>query len=72
MRPGHVFSPVGHRVQRRRGEGGGRRHLMSSVWIKERPARLVESAAAPSEPMSFELRETGREGPHVGYIYRYI
>jgi hypothetical protein len=32
---------------------------MLSVCIDVRPARLVESAAAPSEPMPFELRESG-------------
>ena len=35
---------------------------MSSDCIDVRPARLVERAAAPSGPMSFELRESGREG----------
>jgi hypothetical protein len=35
---------------------------MSSVCIDVKPARLVESAAAPSEPMRFRLRERGREG----------
>ncbi len=39
-----------------RGREGG--HLMSSVCIDVRPARLVESAAAPSGPMPFELRES--------------
>ena len=45
---------------------------MLSDWVNVRPARLVESAAAPSEPMSFELREIGREGPQEGYIYMYV
>jgi hypothetical protein len=43
---------------------------MSSVCIDVRPARLVEIAAAPSEPMPFELRESresrrvrGKRGP---------
>jgi hypothetical protein len=40
------------------GGGGGMRHLMLSVCIDVRPARLVESAAAPSEPMPFDLRES--------------
>jgi hypothetical protein len=31
-------------------------HLISSVCIDVRPARLVERAAAPSVPMLFELR----------------
>ena len=35
---------------------------MLSDWINVRPARLVESAAAPSGPMLFELRESEREG----------
>jgi hypothetical protein len=35
---------------------------MSSVCIDVRPARLVERAAAPSEPMPFELREREGEG----------
>ena len=45
------------------GEGGegGLLHLMSSVCIAVRPARLVESAVAPSGPMRFELRERGGE-----------
>ena len=34
---------------------------MLSVCIDVRPARRVESAAAPSEPMPFELRESERE-----------
>ena len=37
---------------------------MSSVCIDVRPARLVESAAAPSGPMPFELRES-RESRRV-------
>jgi hypothetical protein len=44
---------------------------MLSDWVNVRPARLVESAAAPSGPMLFELREIGREGPQKGYIYIY-
>jgi hypothetical protein len=46
--------------------GGGRQHLMLSVCIDVRPARLVESAAAPSEPMPFELRGSEREGAAGG------
>jgi hypothetical protein len=45
-----------------RGGRGGRRHPMSNVCIKVKPARLVERAAAPSGPMSFALRESQREG----------
>ena len=50
----------------------GRPRLILSVCIDVRPARLVESAAAPSEPMPFELRENrerrdrgfrGKNGP---------
>jgi hypothetical protein len=41
-----------------RGSARMRGHLMLSVFIDVRPARLVESAAAPSEPMPFELRES--------------
>jgi hypothetical protein len=32
---------------------------MMSTCIDVRPARLVESAAAPTEPMPFDLRESG-------------
>jgi hypothetical protein len=35
---------------------------MSSVCMDVRPARLVESAAAPSGPMSFRLQESESEG----------
>jgi hypothetical protein len=42
--------------------GGGRPHLMFSVCIDARPARLVERTAAPSGPMPFELRESDGEG----------
>jgi hypothetical protein len=41
---------------------------MSNVFIKMRPARFVESAAAPSKPMPFSLREIGRKGPQEVYI----
>ena len=44
------------------GGWGDRPHLMSSVCIDVRPARLVESAAAPSGPIPFSLRERGGEG----------
>jgi hypothetical protein len=37
-------------------------HPMSSVCIDVRPARLVERAAALSEPMPFSLRERVGEG----------
>ena len=52
------------------GGGRGRRHLMSSVCIDVRPARLVQSAAAPSEPMPFELRES-REREDRGFRGKY-
>jgi hypothetical protein len=42
--------------------GGDRPHLMSSVCIDVRPARLVERAAAPSGPRAFDLWEREAEG----------
>jgi hypothetical protein len=44
---------------------GMRLHPMSSVCIDVTPTRLVERAAAPTEPMPFDLRksrETGSRG----------
>jgi hypothetical protein len=43
---------------------------MFSVCIDVRPARLVERAAAPSGPMSFELRESESVGAAGGSVER--
>jgi hypothetical protein len=50
-------SYAGRRKVKKRDGGKVGWHLISSVCIDVRPARLVESAAAPSEPMPFQLWE---------------
>jgi hypothetical protein len=72
--PRHAQRPARSRADaevRGGGEGGvgGLLHLMSSACIDVRPARLVESAATPSGPMPFELRERGRKGAEGAHIY---
>jgi hypothetical protein len=57
-----VFSPVAGGIAEGCGGGGARQHLKSSIRINVRPARLIERAAALTEPMPFELHESEREG----------
>jgi hypothetical protein len=62
VQPGYMLKTVARVIAQ---EERGRLHLRSSVCIDVRPAKLVERAAAPSEPMPFELRESERGSRRV-------
>jgi hypothetical protein len=62
VRPGYMLNTIARVIAQ---EERGRLHLILSVCINVRPARLVERAAAPSEPIPFELRERKRGSRRV-------